>query len=759
MEGLKWYHRSLLTYLPIIFFMITVIASISFLVVNDISSKQAHHANRVFTSYIHDTIDSRLRETEYSIVNDIVSNSAIQSFLSPDASHSEYDYRVSEEIRKLISRYSLINSVELLRFRDQIVLTSGDRKDLSNFADRDYIASRMDQPSSVDWSKPRRLKYHAVGTDFWVISMTKKVPIPFGDEGLVIINVNLSSLMSTIDQLKNDITFIQLWDSGEMLYPFSEVASNDSRSRGASEVITSMTSPYSGLTIKSGLKSAVILSWVSALSYIWIGVGVIVIILGILLLIYISKRNYRPIEQIIRQIHQYQSRTPMDRNENELSFIHDAIEQLIRQTRVYEKERQEDSVIRRKQFFQELIEGERHISLPEWEEAMKRFELKHRFVHITFILIEVDDYREFCAKYSYRDQNLLKFALANAMIEMAGHDSCDIWGEWISGPWFAVLVYNKDASLLSHRNKAIALCEKLGVWVMKNLHFTLSAGIGHTGKTIDRLPDLFEESQYALKFKLTLGNNRIYDITRLKEDNKDSDAYKFLQTIRTINEGFRLNTTWKEQLKQMFSMLRSHPLPEDEIMNLVNYLLYLFNRNVAGLRGDLSDYWNQQLLPELYEALEQATELEQIERALTHNLFEMYDAFQLQMAAKSHHSLVKEIRKYIEGHYTDPDLSLKDISDRYKANGKYISQLFKEEFGEKFVDFLVNLRMERAKQLLVGTEHSLQDIALAVGYTNPISFGRTFKKNVGITPMDYRKMMSTQKENPLKENGKSSGFQ
>jgi two-component system response regulator YesN len=195
MEGLKWYHRSLLTYLPIIFFMITVIASISFLVVNDISSKQAYHANRVFTSYIQDTIDSKLHETEYSIVNDIVSNSVIQSyFLSPDAVHSEpYDYLVSEEIRKLITRYSLVKSVELLRFRDQLVLTSNDRKDLSSITDRDYIVSRMNQPSSVDWSNPRKLKNHAVGTDYWIISMT----------------INLSSLMSTIDQLKNDITCME----------------------------------------------------------------------------------------------------------------------------------------------------------------------------------------------------------------------------------------------------------------------------------------------------------------------------------------------------------------------------------------------------------------------------------------------------------------------------------------------------------------------------------------------------------------------
>ena len=60
----------------------------------------------------------------------------------------------------------------------------------------------------------------------------------------------------------------------------------------------------------------------------------------------------------------------------------------------------------------------------------------------------------------------------------------------------------------------------------------------------------------------------------------------------------------------------------------------------------------------------------------------------------------------------------------------------------KFVDFLVNLRMEHAKTLLLQTDESINAIAIKVGYIHSISFGRTFKKVIGVTPGDFRKYMN-----------------
>ncbi|MEF3310385.1 AraC family transcriptional regulator [Paenibacillus sp. GYB004] len=75
-------------------------------------------------------------------------------------------------------------------------------------------------------------------------------------------------------------------------------------------------------------------------------------------------------------------------------------------------------------------------------------------------------------------------------------------------------------------------------------------------------------------------------------------------------------------------------------------------------------------------------------------------------------------------------------------NASYLSRLFKEQFGEKFNDFVTQVRVEKAVELLKGTEETVNEIAAAVGYTHTLTFIRVFKKVMGNTPGNYRKDMA-----------------
>ncbi|MNY35486.1 HTH-type transcriptional regulator YesS [compost metagenome] len=79
------------------------------------------------------------------------------------------------------------------------------------------------------------------------------------------------------------------------------------------------------------------------------------------------------------------------------------------------------------------------------------------------------------------------------------------------------------------------------------------------------------------------------------------------------------------------------------------------------------------------------------------------------------------------------------VSETFDVNTKTLSRIFKEEIGEKFVDYLARIRTEHAKQLLEETTEPVQLISEKVGYLYPMSFIRVFKKIVGTTPGDYRK--------------------
>ncbi|WP_177245580.1 helix-turn-helix domain-containing protein [Paenibacillus sp. BC26] len=107
---------------------------------------------------------------------------------------------------------------------------------------------------------------------------------------------------------------------------------------------------------------------------------------------------------------------------------------------------------------------------------------------------------------------------------------------------------------------------------------------------------------------------------------------------------------------------------------------------------------------------------------------------------RKNYSVLREVKEYIDANYQNPDLSLEYLSDKFELGNKNLSKLFKEEFGENFIDYLTRLRINLAKQMLCATKLPIQDIAAAVAYSSSIAFGRVFKRIVGITPTAYREM-------------------
>ena len=99
--------------------------------------------------------------------------------------------------------------------------------------------------------------------------------------------------------------------------------------------------------------------------------------------------------------------------------------------------------------------------------------------------------------------------------------------------------------------------------------------------------------------------------------------------------------------------------------------------------------------------------------------------------------LVVRAQEYIRENY-QRDLSLDEVSRRMDLSPYYFSKLFKEETGGNFVEYVTNLRIQKAKELLAGDGGSMKEICGAVGYSDPNYFSRIFKKNTGVTPTEYR---------------------
>ena len=79
-------------------------------------------------------------------------------------------------------------------------------------------------------------------------------------------------------------------------------------------------------------------------------------------------------------------------------------------------------------------------------------------------------------------------------------------------------------------------------------------------------------------------------------------------------------------------------------------------------------------------------------------------------------------------------------------NRSYISQLFRRKTGGKFIDYLNDVRIEKACELLASSDRKIYQIARAVGYDNPKYFFRLFHKKTGVTPEEYRLLHRREEE-------------
>lgn len=99
---------------------------------------------------------------------------------------------------------------------------------------------------------------------------------------------------------------------------------------------------------------------------------------------------------------------------------------------------------------------------------------------------------------------------------------------------------------------------------------------------------------------------------------------------------------------------------------------------------------------------------------------------------------VQQARAYIQRHLADPDLSLIEIADAIGTSPRQLQRTFREEAGGSFRDYLLRVRMERAKELVSAQPPlSLRDVAPRVGYSGPSGLRQAFLRYHGRNPSEF----------------------
>lgn len=122
------------------------------------------------------------------------------------------------------------------------------------------------------------------------------------------------------------------------------------------------------------------------------------------------------------------------------------------------------------------------------------------------------------------------------------------------------------------------------------------------------------------------------------------------------------------------------------------------------------------------------------------NFFDM-EIEKIAKAVESNQGFSKAIfrvRKIIEGHYMETDLSTKSLAEQVFLTTTYLSSLFSKETGMTISEYITRVRIEQSMMLLKDNQMKLAEIAQKVGYSDANYYTKAFKKVTGRTPSDYR---------------------
>ncbi|RAV01965.1 helix-turn-helix domain-containing protein [Paenibacillus sp. YN15] len=729
----NWFHQLLLSYLPVFLITSLVIILLFFVTISELAMQETRKVNRFQSQALLDAVDQTLLNVERTVIKDLMNNQQVETFFQRNAV-ADYlgEQTVARMLRDIGSYLPDLHSVLLYRKSDNTILTAASKIPVSEHPDLAFL-EKADELAGGYWSDLREIPGDD-GSIAPVVTMVKRMNPPAGREGLIIINVGVNSLDRILkDSVRSSLNYVTLHDANGAL-----LAASGKEKDG--KVVSELVSPYSRWTIKGGFHRESAYGVFSTLSLVWMFIAFLTLTAGIVWIVHVSRRNYRPIQMIINRLQQSSMlRRQWTGGDNQLAVIEKAIDSLVEQAAVLERQNDEMSEYRTRHYFKEWLEG----SFPPGDpgKEVEQLGIPEDAQGYAVAVLEIDRHIEFASSYHSRDQLLLKYIVSSVIKEIAEQKRVLVWAEWMSSSRLGILLVAKPQETASGLKEVVySLAQQTAAWLLENVRFTVTIGVSPIAGDLEEIPEAYEDAVRALSYKSVAGSNRVLSLDELQVEGQRPDYVHTLASARQLSESIRLGEeSWRDEFAQFFRQLETDKPSSPELSRLLHYLIYQLQNEISELPADVQQVWAQDAMPKLYEGMKRLETLKELNRLFASVLEETVETIGLLRQAKAHHPMVSEVKGWIGENYADPDFSLMAVSEHFNLHPNYVSRLFREEFGIKFVDYVTKVRIEKAKELLAEGKAPIQDIALQVGYLRPLSFIRVFKKSVGMTPGEYRK--------------------
>lgn len=270
------------------------------------------------------------------------------------------------------------------------------------------------------------------------------------------------------------------------------------------------------------------------------------------------------------------------------------------------------------------------------------------------------------------------------------------------------------------------------------------------GEPVERLSQI-QKSYYsasrAFSQRYLYNENILYydEMASMEKKNVTEDDSTYLQKVDVnalnpvILQKFLSNGLLEETenfVKDYFYAIGQEPLESLVFRNYVTlnvrFSVMSFLKEIGCDTRTLEQEDTEDVLSESSKSLENAI-------AYAKKIISQAIALRDQNSGNKNRSILKTAVDFIDSHYMEEDMSLNKAANAANVSANHFSALFSQNMGQTFIEYLTNLRMNKAKEYLRCTSMRSSEIAGEIGYKDAHYFSYLFKKTQGMTPSDYRK--------------------
>jgi two-component system response regulator YesN len=371
-------------------------------------------------------------------------------------------------------------------------------------------------------------------------------------------------------------------------------------------------------------------------------------------------------------------------------------------------------------------------NINEIEEKIKFLDLKLTINALyCAVVINVDDKVILLEDKTEKDRQLISFSVINICQEIIDNYTGGYIFEYKSGEYVSILKLNSQED----EEKLFILVTEIKDSLLRYLKLSVTIGVGKTVEQLKKVYKSYAMACEAISQRLFLGKNKVITIDSI-EENEDIinrniiKEDNFVSIIRSGDESRLL-----EFIHQTFlEMKKNRRLKINYCHNLCLHMVLIASRVLMELdisMGEMS-YYDSTICNQIYKC----EILEDMKKVLEGYFKEVSRLIYAKRSRKAN-NVIERIRNIINERYKD-NITVNEIAKEVYLTSTYICLIYKQETGETINDYVIKVRMEKAKTMLKDYKNKLYDISYAVGYTDPSYFSKTFKKYTGYSPTEYR---------------------